>query len=195
MTKTLLKDIQFAVFGLGNSLYSDHYNSVSKNVDRWFSELGAKRFAPLGLGDENVVQSLNGSLEADFDHWTEGILHLLAPDHEEGKSKGGGCAKGGECCSKKKKKTGKKVTIVDPNYESSSEAEDAVPDLEDLAGSFSKKTVKNDVEEEEDEEVSTNNGELREMLTPLLRESLTKQGYKLIGTHSGVKLCRWTKVI
>ncbi len=84
MTKTLLKDIQFAVFGLGNSLYSDHYNSVGKNVDRWFSELGAKRFAPLGLGDENVVQSLNGSLEADFDHWTEGILHLLAPDHEEG---------------------------------------------------------------------------------------------------------------
>ena len=39
------------------------------------------------------------------------------------------------------------------------------------------------------------NGELKEMITPLLRESLTKQGYKLIGTHSGVKLCRWTKVL
>lgn len=34
----------------------------------------------------------------------------------------------------------------------------------------------------------------REMITPLLRASLEKQGYKLIGTHSGVKLCRWTKV-
>ncbi|RUS82372.1 hypothetical protein EGW08_009824, partial [Elysia chlorotica] len=33
----------------------------------------------------------------------------------------------------------------------------------------------------------------REMITPLLRESLEKQGYKLIGSHSGVKLCRWTK--
>jgi tRNA wybutosine-synthesizing protein 1 len=22
---------------------------------------------------------------------------------------------------------------------------------------------------------------------------LTKQGYKVVGTHSGVKLCRWTK--
>lgn len=33
----------------------------------------------------------------------------------------------------------------------------------------------------------------KEMITPLLRKSLEKQGYKLIGTHSGVKLCRWTK--
>ena len=32
------------------------------------------------------------------------------------------------------------------------------------------------------------------MITPLLRKSLEKQGYRLIGSHSGVKLCRWTKV-
>ena len=37
------------------------------------------------------------------------------------------------------------------------------------------------------------NAEPKEMITPLLRQSLTKQGYKLIGSHSGVKLCRWTK--
>lgn len=37
--------------------------------------------------------------------------------------------------------------------------------------------------------------EEKEMITPPLRQILTKQGYKLIGTHSGVKLCRWTKVI
>lgn len=37
------------------------------------------------------------------------------------------------------------------------------------------------------------NSEPKEMITPLLRKSLEKQGYKLIGTHSGVKLCRWTK--
>ena len=28
-------------------------------------------------------------------------------------------------------------------------------------------------------------------LTPI--QSLTKQGYRLVGSHSGVKLCRWTK--
>lgn len=31
------------------------------------------------------------------------------------------------------------------------------------------------------------------MITPLLRKSLSKQGYKLLGSHSGVKMCRWTK--
>jgi hypothetical protein len=33
----------------------------------------------------------------------------------------------------------------------------------------------------------------REMVTPLQRKALTKEGYKIIGTHSAVKLCRWTK--
>ena len=35
----------------------------------------------------------------------------------------------------------------------------------------------------------------KEMLNPTLRQSLTKQGYKLIGSHSGVKICRWTKAM
>jgi len=35
----------------------------------------------------------------------------------------------------------------------------------------------------------------REMVTPALRGALTKQGYKLVGSHSGVKLCRWTKAM
>lgn len=36
--------------------------------------------------------------------------------------------------------------------------------------------------------------EVRDMITPALRQALTKQGYKLLGSHSGVKMCRWTKV-
>lgn len=35
----------------------------------------------------------------------------------------------------------------------------------------------------------------RKMLTDKQRSSLTKQGYKIIGSHSGVKLCRWTKAM
>ena len=77
VSKSSLHDFRFAVFGLGNSLYSYHYNLVGCNIDNWLSRLGAERFAPLGLGDENVSNSLNGSIEADFDHWSEGLLHLL----------------------------------------------------------------------------------------------------------------------
>lgn len=35
----------------------------------------------------------------------------------------------------------------------------------------------------------------REMVTPEIRKSLSKQGYRVIGSHSGVKLCRWTKAM
>merc|ERR1711959_310576 len=31
------------------------------------------------------------------------------------------------------------------------------------------------------------------MLSTTHKQALTKQGYKIIGSHSGVKLCRWTK--
>jgi wyosine [tRNA(Phe)-imidazoG37] synthetase (radical SAM superfamily)/flavodoxin len=36
---------------------------------------------------------------------------------------------------------------------------------------------------------------VRPMITDQLRDVLSQQGYKLIGTHSGVKLCRWTKAM
>jgi tRNA wybutosine-synthesizing protein 1 len=32
-----------------------------------------------------------------------------------------------------------------------------------------------------------------EMVTPTQRRALTKEGYHIIGTHSAVKICRWTK--
>ena len=35
--------------------------------------------------------------------------------------------------------------------------------------------------------------EVKEMVTPNLRKSLQKQRYHIVGTHSGVKICRWTK--
>jgi hypothetical protein len=34
---------------------------------------------------------------------------------------------------------------------------------------------------------------VKEMVTPKQAVSLKKEGYKIIGTHSAVKLCRWTK--
>lgn len=33
----------------------------------------------------------------------------------------------------------------------------------------------------------------KEMISDKLRTALTKQGYHLVGSHSGVKICRWTK--
>jgi tRNA wybutosine-synthesizing protein 1 len=62
-------------------------------------------------------------------------------------------------------------------------------DLEDIGTVV--KTARKKLSDEKQERA---NGIVKEMITPELRKALTKQGYKLIGSHSGVKLCRWTKV-
>ncbi|XP_016378008.1 S-adenosyl-L-methionine-dependent tRNA 4-demethylwyosine synthase-like [Sinocyclocheilus rhinocerous] len=92
--------------------------------------------------------------------------------------------------------------------ESSAEEEKSrgsVIDMEDLGNVMNRmkkaKRMEGDEEDSQRVKLSKQNGvrkseseeERREMITPALRDALTKQGYKLIGSHSGVKLCRWTK--
>lgn len=58
--KSLLSGVNFTVFALGNSLYSDHYNVVGRNLYDGLSKLSGSPVYPLGLGDQNVAQSVNG---------------------------------------------------------------------------------------------------------------------------------------
>ena len=61
-------------------------------------------------------------------------------------------------------------------------------DLEDLIQSSKKSN-----DEVNKENLKQGVRTTKEMVTPSLRSALTKQGYKIVGSHSGVKLCRWTK--
>ena len=63
-----------------------------------------------------------------------------------------------------------------------SEGGEGMVDLEDLGSRMVKRS-----------DGAAEGGELKEMVTPSLKASLQKQGYKIVGSHSGVKLCRWTK--
>lgn len=225
--KTYLKGLRYAVFGLGNSVYVGHYNTVGKNFDKWLWMLSGKRIMTRGEGDCNVVKSRNGSIQADFLAWkVKFLIRLQALAKGEKKSCSGNCKTGGSCKNKRKegqeqKEKEEEKTALQGNsseddlMESSSDGEESglqdekkagsMVDMEDLGNIMNSakkakskeesggdgQTVKlsklNGVKKIEDE------GESREMITPALRAALTKQGYKLIGSHSGVKLCRWTK--
>ena len=184
--KSLLHGLNYCVLGLGNSLYQDHFNIVSCNVDKWLHDLSAVRVIPLGVSDENVAQSKNGGKEEDFNAWMEILLKYL---------KGRGTLEKEGCCKLNSDKSlcdcQNETKVKEELYESSSDEHDDkddgggdVIDVEDLGTMVSKmdKAKSNKIIQEP-----------KEMVTPLLRKALTKQGYKLVGSHSGVKLCRWTK--
>lgn len=161
VSHNMLKGMRHTVFGLGNSLYSDHFNTVAMDVDSFLAQLGSSRHHPLGLGDENVLKSVTGSLETDFEEWKSSLLSKMSEQQV--------------------KEFEKEDTEIAEEFDVDSEEEeeeDEVMDIEDLG----KKRP-----------TAETNGGPKEMVTPQLRKTLTKQGYKIIGTHSGVKLCRWTK--
>ena len=66
-------------------------------------------------------------------------------------------------------------------------------DLEDIGAAMRKQKHQEKKAQEAALRLEARDGG-REMVTKLQRRALTKEGYRIIGTHSAVKLCRWTKV-
>ena len=74
ISKSLFKGMRYAVFGLGNSLYKENFNKVccqsycglysfgqvAKTLFEEIGQLSGNSYHPLGLGDENVAQSVHG---------------------------------------------------------------------------------------------------------------------------------------
>uniref|UniRef100_A0A2I3GUL8 tRNA 4-demethylwyosine synthase (AdoMet-dependent) n=1 Tax=Nomascus leucogenys TaxID=61853 RepID=A0A2I3GUL8_NOMLE len=202
--KTYLKGMRYAVFGLGNSAYASHFNKVGKNVDKWLWMLGAHRVMSRGEGDCDVVKSKHGSIEADFRAWTtKFISQLQALQKGERKKSCGGHCKKGKCDShqhgSEEREEGSheqdelyhRDTEEEEPFESSSEEEfgdedhqslNSIVDVEDL-GKIMDHVKKEKRETEQQEEKSglfrnmgrNEDGERRAMITPALREALTKQ--------------------
>jgi len=214
--KSLLKDLDYVVFGLGNSLYEGNFNMVGRNVDKWLELLSARRVFPFGVGDENITNSKHGGTENDFKFWSSKFLTHLKEQRE--KSSDGGCHCSSElqsvdksCCQNQQNPVDNEMQDEEILCESTSEEssgeddeqgnkrKDGLLDLEDLGPMMN--TMKKAKEEKEAMKLKgpkrmigkKKTVEPKEMITPALEKALTKQGYRLIGTHSGVKLCRWTK--
>ncbi|XP_058536473.1 S-adenosyl-L-methionine-dependent tRNA 4-demethylwyosine synthase TYW1-like [Ochotona princeps] len=176
---------------------------VGKNVDRWLWMLSAHRVLSRGQGDCNVAQSKHGSIEADFRAWkTKFISRLRALRKGDKKSCGGNCKKGkckstqhgsleAELGSSSQDDTRHRDTEEEEPCESSSEEEfgpedhpgfNSVVDVEDL-GNIMDRVKKEKREEEQQEENAglvkstgeNEDGKRRAMITPALREALTKQ--------------------
>lgn len=63
-------NINFAVFGLGNTQY-EHYNKTGIDCDALLEKNGSNRLHRLGLGDDN------SSMEDDYTEWKRSIIPTL----------------------------------------------------------------------------------------------------------------------
>jgi len=183
--KSLLSNMKYAVFGLGHSLYSDYYCTAAKNVDRWLHKLSAVRVCPFTDGDEYSPNSAHGSQGKDFEVWANDMLSLVEDINND---------KINMKPTTEKKTEEEQEAESDDNEDDNKENEELVDveEMGDFIAQYGDKLNKNN-SSSVIKRATKKNKEPVEMITPELRKALGKQGYKLIGSHSGVKLCRWTK--
>ncbi|CAN6297609.1 unnamed protein product, partial [Urochloa humidicola] len=171
----LLSGLRFAIFGVGSRAYGETFNAAARSFSRWLRALGAIEVAPLGEGDVD-----GGDLEAVFEDWSGKVLRVVKGEElNEGVL---GESNGLD-----------ELELEEESDDDDEDEEEAVAgeiDMEDLAGKAPARRQNGRVEGG-----LANGGQngVKEMVTPIIRTSLEKQGYKILGSHSGVKICRWTK--
>ncbi|KAF1332026.1 tRNA wybutosine-synthesizing protein, partial [Globisporangium splendens] len=207
VSKTWLEKTPHAVFGLGNAEYDEYYGTAAKNLNHELSELGSPVLCPLGLGDDNVDQF------DQFEKWSDNLLAAMceysSDQQQQQNDEKPGVKK--EWLSQKefrRQKKAKQEQMEAENGEAIELNEEDYMNEKFLTGEFSDdedddkstattKNADDDVVDVEDIGKSMKESEAanlsREMVTPMQRKALLKEGYKIIGTHSAVKLCRWTK--
>jgi len=186
----LKKKIHVAIFGMGSSAYGDKsMGKPAREAQMHLHKLGAKTIVRLAIGDDSV----GDHAQTTFNQWTSDLvaqiqrvdkdkINHLSSSTCSGKQKNGGSDD--NCCDKKEPEDDNvDESKVDFDSDDEEQKEANVVDLEDMGDAIL---------------VPTDNPEdgppaPPEMVTPSQAEALKKEGYKLIGTHSAVKLCRWTK--
>lgn len=167
----LLSQCKFAVFGVGSRAYGETFNAVARDFSKRMKALGAKEILAVGEGDVD-----GGDIDKCFDDWSRQLLKVLKVD---------AVGTGADLYSGIDEDFD--AESVEEDDEDADPGEEDIVDLEDIAGKGPSRKSTNVVE---------TNGKLngkKVMVTPVIRASLEKQGYKIIGSHSGVKICRWTK--
>eukprot|EP01129_Flabellula_baltica_P006239 TRINITY_DN2317_c0_g1_i1.p1 TRINITY_DN2317_c0_g1~~TRINITY_DN2317_c0_g1_i1.p1 ORF type:complete len:661 (-),score=169.57 TRINITY_DN2317_c0_g1_i1:44-2026(-) len=163
--RNLLLGLKYCIFGCGNAEYKENFNFVSRKMHRFLRNLRATPLVPIGIGNEQE------DMDKQFEQWSRNMWRSLKKDYED------------QLAIEQGLKEKEENLYYGDDSSSSEDGDDEMMDMEDLGANM----VPIDYANVPLEELT------QEMVTPRVRKSLTKQGYKILGSHSGVKLCRWTK--
>ena len=208
--------VGYSVFGFGDregwAAEEEGFCSQAIEVDKWMAKLTAKKRAyPIGLGDvkSDAVEKLEG--------WRDGVIKTLL-DVLTHDGLGEGVMGSGDAIESDEDEIDELGDDIRPGLPKSANQNGVVraqnvDDLEDLGGKA--RTQSLDVNElmplsspllidftsASSSSSSSSPAAPRTIQSPKAMvpkssptyAALTKQGYTIIGSHSGVKICRWTK--
>lgn len=194
----------YSVFGFGDkegwSTEKEGFCSQAIEVDKWMAKLtGRKRAYPLGLGD------VKSDSERRLGEWRDGVVKALLDIAANG-GLGEGVAGSGDAVESEEEDADEaaepgtvlKVEARRPAKRKRQQKNSPVDDLEDLGGksgdaSEFRSPLPIDFTTSS---LTSTTPQAPKAMVPVsspTHAALTKQGYTIIGTHSGVKICRWTK--
>ena len=205
----------FSVFGVGDSSEwgDDHkFCRDAKAADKWLGKLTGgsagshgRRMFPIGFADCNPESEGKGDVDEELKNWAvhlEEAIKEYAATGELGETAGMRAAvESGDEDSD--------VEMADGSEgeEEGVETGEAMVDVEDIGRIISSSKQSQSQNQNQDKTILavdfTTKGKSASSPTTTSKEmvpkgsathtALTKQGYSIVGSHSGVKLCRWTK--
>ncbi|KAH7370385.1 radical SAM superfamily-domain-containing protein [Rhexocercosporidium sp. MPI-PUGE-AT-0058] len=196
----------YSVFGFGDRegwpTEEEGFCSQARDVDKWMAKLtGRKRAFPLGMGDakKDAADRLS--------EWKEGVEDVLSHIGTTG-SLGEGVVGSGDAVESDVEDVDEEEDVLFDEQNVATrktkvQKKEALNDLEDIGSTLNKtETSEADLEELE-LDFTTYSKMPVSKAAPVIKEmvpknsptytALTKQGYSIVGSHSGVKICRWTK--
>ena len=159
-------------------------------IDKWMAKLTAgKRAYPLGTGD------VKSNASSELREWTRGLLGTMSNIIEHGHLGEGTLGSGDPLESEEEGDDAEDDNELENKVLSSQKPRPPrkarkIADLEDLGGQRGKTTLL------PTDFTSYKEASAPKQMVPIgspTYTALTKQGYTIIGSHSGVKICRWTK--
>ncbi|KAL4951711.1 hypothetical protein BDW69DRAFT_35013 [Aspergillus filifer] len=182
----------YAVFGFGDKegwpTEEEGFCSQAKELDRWMAKLtNKKRAYPLGFGD------VKSDAEASLKEWSTGLQEILGDIVKNG-GLGEGVPGSGDPLESDEEASDDEESDTKPK--SNRKKAQTVVDLEDIKfgsnGQVGNSPVPVDFTTAGASAIQPTEKEMVPKTSPTYT-SLTKQGYTIVGSHSGVKICRWTK--
>ncbi|KAL4782140.1 radical SAM superfamily-domain-containing protein [Aspergillus varians] len=186
----------YTVFGFGDKegwpTEEQGFCSQAKDLDRWMAKLtNKKRAYPLGFGD------VKSDAESSLKEWSQGLQEVLGDIVKNG-GLGEGVPGSGDPLESDEEQSDDEASDSNKPKARGRKKAQAVVDLEDIKMGSDGQVVASPVPVD-----FTTAGSASQAVKPTEKEmvpknsptytSLTKQGYTIVGSHSGVKICRWTK--